>query len=398
MPSTNITLVTRKRSGQAFVQICLRAIKQNLFSSWPNTLVTFLLLLVLGYLLKEAVYWIAVTAKWDVIVANFQLLMVGQYPAAETWRVWIIVTICSCLLGSAGGRQKGLWSHTSVFFLALFLLALLLPFLSLASRIWLAANIVVMGAGYLLCKKWPGSRKANLIGWICLVPLAILILQGAGAFHTVDSKLWGGFLLTILIAGISIVCSFPLGFLLALGRRSKLVVVRWFSVAYIELIRGVPLIAVLFMAQLMVPLFLGEGIELSNVLRAIIGFTLFNAAYFAETVRGGLQAIPRGQFEAADALGLSYIQKMGLVISPQAIRAVIPALVGNVIEVFKDTSLVAIVSLLDLIGIAKRIAANPQFLGTQMEVYLFVAFIFIIFCFFMSYISKSLERSFNVGR
>ncbi|HSO57524.1 MAG TPA: amino acid ABC transporter permease, partial [Paenisporosarcina sp.] len=196
----------------------------------------------------------------------------------------------------------------------------------------------------------------------------------------------------------AIVFSFPLGVLLALGRRSKLPIVRWFSIGYIELIRGVPLITILFIAQLMLPLFMGHGIDINNVVRAMVGFTLFTAAYLAENIRGGLQSIPRGQFEAAESLGLNTAFKMTFIILPQALRAVIPAIVGLFIGIFKDTSLVAVVGLTDILGIGKNIISNPEFLGTQMEVFIFVAVVFLIFCNMMSYASRRLEVALGVGK
>ena len=237
-----------------------------------------------------------------------------------------------------------------------------------------------------------------LLAWILVVPISISLFNGFGIIEPVSSNLWGGFLLTLLLASVSIICSFPIGLLLALGRRSKLPVVKWFCIIYIEFIRGIPLITVLFISQLMLPLLVGNSIELSNVLRAMAGFTLFSAAYLAENIRGGLQSLPRGQFEAAQALGLSSTKMMGLVILPQALRAVIPACVGQFISIFKDTSLVAVVSLTDLLGMGQKVVANPQFLGKQMEVFLFVGFIYFIFCYLMSHVSRRLEVTLGIGK
>jgi general L-amino acid transport system permease protein len=196
---------------------------------------------------------------------------------------------------------------------------------------------------------------------------------------------------------VGIVFSFPLGVVLALGRQSGLPVVRSLSVIYIELVRGVPLITVLFMAQLMLPLFL-SGATIDRVVRAMAGIVLFSAAYLAENVRGGLQAIPRGQYEAARALGLNTWKMMLLIILPQALKAVIPILVGQFIALFKDTSLVVIVGLLELMGIARAVLAQPDFLGLQAEVYLFVALIYGVFCYLMSAFSQRLERRLSTGR
>jgi general L-amino acid transport system permease protein len=197
---------------------------------------------------------------------------------------------------------------------------------------------------------------------------------------------------------VGIVFSFPIGVLLALGRQSELPIVRWFCVGFIEIVRGVPLITILFMAQLMLPLFLPSGVTIDRVLRAMVGITLFSAAYLAENVRGGLQAIPKGQYEAAYALGLNSALSMGLIILPQALRLIIPILVGQFIALFKDTALVAIVGLFDLVGIAKTVLAQPAFLGTHREVYAFISLLYWVFSYAMSYVSIRLEESLGVGK
>lgn len=214
----------------------------------------------------------------------------------------------------------------------------------------------------------------------------------------VGTNLWGGLLLTFLLTAVGILFSFPLGVLLALGRRSELPIIRWSSVAYIELVRGVPLITILFMAQLILPLFLPANMTIDRILRAMVGITLFSAAYLAENVRGGLQAIPKGQFEAAQALGLNGAQAMIFIILPQALRLIIPILVGQFIAVFKDTALVAIVGLLDLVGIAKTVLAQPDFLGLQREVYAFISLIYWVLSYGMSYLSQRLEEKLGVGK
>jgi general L-amino acid transport system permease protein len=198
---------------------------------------------------------------------------------------------------------------------------------------------------------------------------------------------------------VGIVVAFPIGVLLAIGRRSKLPVVKLLSILYIELIRGVPLITILFMASVMTPLFLPGNVQVEHILRAMLGLVMFSAAYLAENVRGGLQAIPRGQEEAAIALGLSPMQTMGLIILPQALRTVIPAIVGQFISLFKDTSLVALTfPLLELTGIGRAVIGNPEFLGTQREVFLFIGAVYWIFCYTMSYTSRRLERALGVGQ
>jgi general L-amino acid transport system permease protein len=213
----------------------------------------------------------------------------------------------------------------------------------------------------------------------------------------VPSNLWGGLLLTFLLTVVGIVVSFPLGMLLAIGRRSRLPAIRWVSIAYIELIRGVPLVTILYMAHVMLPLFLPSGENIDKVVRAMVGIILFTAAYQAENIRGGLQAIPNGQFEAAHALGLNGFQTMLRIILPQALRNIIPVLVGQFISLYKDTSLVVIIGLLDLLGIAKSIVAQPKFIGDQREAYLFVTLIYWAFSYLMAHISQRLEVALGVG-
>ena len=227
--------------------------------------------------------------------------------------------------------------------------------------------------------------------------MTAVLLYGAAGLPAVTTDLWGGLLLTFTLAVSGIVLSFPLGVALAVGRQSTYPVMRVFCTLFIEIIRGVPLITVLFMMQIMLQLFLPEGITLERVFRAIAGFTVFTAAYLAEVVRGGLQSIGRGQSEAAKALGLNSLQIMWLIILPQALRAVIPALVGQFISLFKDTSLVAIVGLLDLTGIANAVVQQQAFLGLQREVYLFIAALYFACAASMSWASRRVERTLGVG-
>jgi general L-amino acid transport system permease protein len=213
----------------------------------------------------------------------------------------------------------------------------------------------------------------------------------------VETSLWGGLPLTLILSVFGVAVAFPLSILLALGRRSEMPVVRAFSVAYIELIRGVPLISLLFMASFMLPLFLPSGVNLNALLRAQIAIILFTAAYLAEVIRGGLQAIPAGQYEAARALGLGYWRMTGNIILPQAIRLVIPPIVNTFIGMFKDTSLVAIVSLTDLLLATRQAISDPEWRAYFVEGYVFIAVIYFCFCFFMSRYSLYLERELETG-
>jgi len=256
---------------------------------------------------------------------------------------------------------------------------------------WRVDLVFLLGVAGLAGLMIPRVPKKRLIAIIMASAYPILALWLLAA---VPTKLWGGLLVTLIVSAAGTAGAFPLGILLALGRRSALPVIRYVSIAFIELWRGVPLVTVLFMASVMLPLFLPEGVTFDLLLRCIIGVTLFAGANMAEIIRGGLQAIPRGQYEAASALGLGYWQSMGLVILPQALRLVIPGLVGSIIALFKDTTLVLIVGLADFLGVIQRNLNDPAWSapGTAATAYVFAALIFWLFCFGLSRYAKSLER------
>jgi general L-amino acid transport system permease protein len=380
----------------------LRWLRKNLFGSWGDTLLTVLGILFVYWAVKGFLTWALTVAEWDVVSANMRLLMVGQYPMELVGRLWLWLAFLVFL----SGNSIGIWARQSRFAVGVLFLPALLAFFPFGQepRTWLITLTILGVAGWGIGRARPEVLKRSVIvGWVISLPVVILLTYGfseseTGFWAIAKTNLWGGLLLTFLLTVVAILFSFPLGVLLALGRRSELPIVRWFSVAYIELVRGVPLITILFMAQLMLPLFLPEGVTIDRVLRAMVGITLFSAAYLAENVRGGLQAIPNGQYEAAKALGLSGAQTMIFVILPQALRLIIPILVGQFIAVFKDTSLVAIVGLLDLVGIGKTVLAQPDFLGLQREVYAFISLIYWVLSYGMSYLSQRLEESLGVGK
>ena len=258
-----------------------------------------------------------------------------------------------------------------------------------------------MGVAQLVSAADLGARAA-LQSWgigVAVVFGVMLVMKIDFGLEPVETTQWGGLLVTLVVAISGIVASLPLGILLALGRRSQMPIVRGFSVVFIEVWRGVPLITVLFMASFMLPLFLPEGVTFDKLLRALIGVALFSAAYMAEVVRGGLQAIPKGQFEAAQALGLSYWKMMNLIVLPQALKIVIPGIVNSFISLFKDTTLVSIVGIFDLLGFVVTTSndvkwASPQ---TGSTGYFAAALMFWIFCFSMSRYSIFVERRLNTG-
>ena len=245
--------------------------------------------------------------------------------------------------------------------------------------------------------KYFGKNFIQKLAIFIIYPVIAFILLSGGYFglEVIPTDKWGGLTLTIVVASVGIVVAFPIGIILAFGRQSKLPIIKNISVIYIEFIRGVPLISILFMASVILPLFFPEDMTFNKLLRALIGITMFQSAYIAEVVRGGLQAIPKGQYEAGDSLGLSYWQKMLLIILPQALKVSIPNLVGASIALFKDTTLVLIIGLFDLLAMVHLTGSDASWLGYDTEGYVFVTFIFWIFCFSLSKYSKYLEYRFN---
>jgi general L-amino acid transport system permease protein len=338
-------------------------LRANLFSSVFNSILTLLACALIVAAVPPLIRWGLVDATWSApngpacrgggacwafIAEKFRFILFGRYPIEEQWRPIAVLCIFAVMIAAACVRQ--LW----------------------------------------------GRRLA--VTWFVGLSAVFWLMAGGLGLRHVETALWSGLPLTLILAVVAMLFGFPLGVLLALGRRSQLPAVRAICVGYIELVRGVPLITVLFMASLMLPLFLPEGITVDKLLRAQVAFILFAAAYLAEVVRGGLQAVPKGQVEAADALGLSYIQRTRLIVLPQALALVIPPLVNTFIAMFKDTSLVIIVSLFDLLGATGFALTDANWQGFAVEAYIFIAVIYWGFCFFMSRYSQVLEREFNRGK
>jgi general L-amino acid transport system permease protein len=282
---------------------------------------------------------------------------------------------------------------------------LILTGLAVAVVLWLVESTLVLAAlaGVAAVRlvafrvgRSAGARLRTpvLIGWILAFPVVIVLLM---AFGGVRAELWGGFLLNVLVAIVAIFASFPIGLLLALARRSALPVLSGFAVGAIELIRGVPLVTLLIFGELVLPLLLPPGLALSSIVRAMTMFTIFSAAYVAEIVRGGLQGIPGGQFEAGRALGLSPTRLTALVVLPQALRSTIPAMISHFISLFKDTSLLAaLAGFAELLRNARRASAGLEFIGDQAEALVPAAFIFWVVAFSMARWSRRMERRLGV--
>lgn len=375
---------------------------KNLFSTWYDALLTLSSVALLYIIFVPMITWAITTAKWEVINANLRLLMIGQYPPSELWRIWTCMYIAAIIVGLSWGLWVRGRRGAGIALIVAPFLFMLFPSLTLDDRLNLGGIAIAALAGFFIGRaRGKSLSRFTTLSWIIYFPLVILLVRGLNEeklfFGVVGSNFWGGLLLTFLLTVVGIVFSFPFGILLALGRRSSLTFVKMFCILFIEVVRGVPFITILFMSQLVLPLFLPAGITLDRVIRAMAGVVIFSAAYLAENVRGGLQAIPKGQFEAANALGLNSFQTMIYIILPQALRAVIPILVGQFIALFKDTSLVAIVGLYDLLGISRSLLAQPDFIGRQPEVYMFISAIYWVFSYVMSYISQRLEVKMGVG-
>lgn len=386
-------------------------VRTNLFSTWYNTVITIVLLYGLANALVGLAGWIAQAQGWTAAFTNMKLILAWTYPNDQIWRPQLAVLIVAALLGLSAGVWRGVVQLVTIG-AALTTGALAVPAVGLpefAGTVGLPSWLVLAMSVALLLLGIPLGRRAGgwlrwglIVLWIAIYPIIILIVRGGIGLPVVETKLWGGLMLTLLLAISGIVLSFPIGVALALGRRSRLPVIRIFCVAYIELIRGVPLVTVLYMGSLLLPLFLPGGESVDQFIRAMVAVTLFSAAYLAENVRGGLQALPAGQTEAARALGLNVVQTTFLITLPQALRAIVPLLVGQSIGLFKDTSLVVIVGLIDLLGAAQNVVGQPDWLGTPggvwRETFLVIAAIYWIFSFTMSRVSKRIEDSFATSR
>lgn len=380
-------------------------LRKNLFSNWYNSLLTIILTGVIIWSSISLVRWVFVTADWRPVASYPLLYLVGQYPREQLWRLGVSLALTSLLLG-ASWRQWGGILRTFAFTYAVFLLIGVfwpssLDSLTLIMRAFLLVNIAVLYLGFLLAGASWASSRSLVIAWVVTLVLTLILLNGVGGISilpVVPTGMWGGLLVTMLLAVGGIVLSFPIGVALALGRRSSLPVVSVFSTIFIEVVRGVPLIGILFMSSIILPLFLPPEIRIDRLLRALIGMTFFSAAYMAENVRGGLAAVPDGQVEAAKALGLNNFQTTSLIVLPQALRAVIPPIVGQFISLFKDTTLASAVAVLELLSVGRSILqANPEYISLQAEVYVFIAAVFWIFSYLMSYASQRLEAALGVG-
>ncbi|MEG4840493.1 amino acid ABC transporter permease [Microcoleus sp. B9-D4] len=377
--------------------------RKNLFSTWYNSILTVVCLIIAFQTIKGIIVWATTKAQWRVLEANLPLFFAGRFPRDSYWRLWIVTAIIALLGGLTWGniqRQEPLWNPPLLIILGAAVVGAVISPIDLTSRLYLLGIIIAAAASYAIGRQIPPKIMGWMPAiWILSFPIVLWLIKGGLGLTEVSTNDWGGLVLTLFLAVISIVLSFPLGVLLALGRQSSLPVVRLLSTLYIEIIRGLPLIGILFLGQVMLQLFLPpEYPKLDRVIRAIAGLTLFSAAYLAENVRGGLQAVPRGQIEAARSIGLNTPLLTILIVLPQALRIVIPAIGGQFIGLFMDTSLLSLFGMLELIGISRAVLANPSYIGRYAEVYIFVGIIYWIFCYSMSLASRKIERTLEVGQ
>ena len=348
-------------------------VRNNLFPSWKDGILTVIAITAIVYYIPKALNWLFFSAVWSGTdrTACLTVDQGGQLPSGWSGACWAYVNdrFVQFMFGSY--PRDELWRPLLV--VAMFVM-LLIPMLM------------------------PKAPRKSLNALLLLVVFPIisyfLLLGGVFGLRHVETSLWGGLMVTLIISFVGIVSSLPIGILLALGRRSTMPILKTVCITFIELIRGVPLITVLFMASVLLPLFLEPGNNIDKFLRALIGVSIFASAYMAEVIRGGLQAIPKGQYEAADALGLNYFHKMTFVVLPQAIKLVIPGIVNTFIGMFKDTSLVTIISMYDLLGIVKASFGDSGWITpvTPLTGLIFAGFTFWIFCFGMSRYSAFVER------
>ncbi len=339
-------------------------LREKLFNTWYNSLLSVAILLIFTTIIPPFIRWAFIDslwnssaaacrdidgACWSIIPHNIKFIFLGFFPSGQEWRPLLAMFILISLVIYCRKRER--WGK---------------------QLLWLWA--------------------------IAIITMATLMYGGIFGLPVVETAQWSGLPLTLMLSFFGMIAAYPLGVLLALGRRSHMPAIKTLCVVYIEMIRGVPLISLLFMSSIMFPLFLPEGLTIDKVLRAQAAIIMFTAAYIAEVVRGGLQAIPRGQYEAADSMGLNYSQTMRLIILPQALKVVIPPTVGILLSAFKDTSLVVIIALYDVLKTTKVTLSNPKWTGYSTEAYIFLALLYFIFCYAMSSYSRRLERELHTGR
>ncbi len=333
------------------IKLFFQSLRKTLFSNLFNTCFSLVLIYIISSICLNTIEWLLFNTNWKVVTSNLPLYAFGSFPTDEQWRpaTWII-------------------------------------------------SLLLLSIVTLFGPKWKWLRKKLLLAWISTLPIGLYLLYGGLGLSPIMSRHWGGLTLTILLTVFSSVLSLPLGIVLALCRQSSLPLIQKISSIYIDVMRAIPLIAVLFFGQLLIPLFLPVGIEIDRVWRAIFAFTLFVSAYIAEDIRGGLQSIPNTQTEAANSLGLNQNQIIRFILIPQALRIALPALTNQSIGLFQNTSLMAILGLVELLGVGRSILANPEFIGQYIEVYIWLACVYWSVCTIMAILARHLEKRMTLNQ
>ena len=397
--------------------------RKNLFSSWGNGITTVVLIVGVVWILNWFLEWALFTANftastgsecrgggacWALIREKFRYIFFGSFPYEQHWRPLFAVIAMLAMLVLSADRRMWNWRLLVIWGVGSFI-TFILMFGQIHIPLSLILFVALVGGVIGLTLRSALAAPSERMAYYALIGIGAvgLVLRIAGILPKwsiaiaplsyVETSLWGGLPVTLILATYGLAFAFPYGILLALGRRSNLPLIKGLCVGFIELIRGVPLISLLIMASVMLPLFLPSGTTIDKFLRAQVAVILFAGAYIAEVIRGGLQSLPKGQFEAADAMGLNYAQKTLLIILPQALRVVIPPLINTFIGFFKDTSLVLIIGIFDFLNTANQALVDPNWAGFPGEVYLFAAFVYFIFCYSMSRYSKYLEVELNKG-
>ena len=383
------------------MMILLNWVRENFFGSKKDVILSIVGALFLYFILSTVISFI-LNSDWTLILVNRQLMLTGLMPEEEIWRVWTIFSLTVILMTTS----IAFWFNINIKGSIFYILLLLMPFLSFTTKNTLLYVLLIMILSIVFFYLGYRSKNSGLknivsrvivISWIILLPICFLILN---ILDGPKMTLWGGFMINLVLAAIAIFAGFPLGILLALGRASSYKLIKLISTLYIEVIRGAPLVAWLLLAWFVLPKFLPNLFGLSDlniVVRAMIVLSLFASAYIAEVIRGGLQSIPRGQEEASFALGMNSISTTIFIVLPQAIKIVIPTVVSTFIAIFKDTSLVFILAITDLLRIGRLIPEQQQaFFGKSIESLCVVALLFWIVSLVLSQISRNIEKKLNI--
>jgi general L-amino acid transport system permease protein len=375
-----------------------RWLRKHLLSTWQDAILSVLCLWLVTESVTRLGRWAFIQARWAGVAQNLRPILVGRYPVDQLWRLWLVLALLVAVTTFSAAMLHP-WQRRDVQKVAGVgagaILVMTIAHIDGQSLGLLGTIAVLAGVCSrigLWCRQWPQGKQWLPATWFVSVLVTLWLIGGGLGLVPVGTAAWNGLLLSLVAAVGGIVLGSPLGILLALGRRSSLPLLRGLSMLYIRAMQAIPLIGILFIAQTLLPLLLPPQIEMDSLTKAIIGLTFFSAAYLAETVQSGLQSLPIAQVEAAKSLGLSMPQRLGLIILPQALRAVMPAMVRQFVELFKDTSLLSLVGLVELTGMARILTAQPKYSGFA-EVYLVIGLLYWVFCYSMSRASHRLEHS-----